>query len=470
MKIVDLNNYEENDGLKDKLRQRMDAHEPELSDSVWDRINHQMDRREANRKRRFLWWFSSVAVVLLTSGVITYLAFSTKEPAKTIAQNTNEIIITSPNNPNVKLGTVNPTDNGEPLVENNTPTSTETENASVVRNNTVQLPPPPAPFDEPSANNQQPTTLDNSKENDKPSKGVEKLETKNPDAAEKLSEGSKKEEKSETKEIANNDDETANKEETKKKEKLNPKKDKGIEAINFCGINKRWFIGINYSYNLTHRSTNDIGEKQFFYPEAETRDKYEKRAFTSSYGVEIGFHPLKNFFIKSGVNIFNTKEIVSYDIKEREDIDVITNGAPIPPDNAEDSLASGSTFQKQNTYNYIQIPLEVGYTYCLGNRWSVLLSGGVSYNILQDYNYHLYDRLYGIKFYEPESNNNFDDMFGNYFMVSAGVGTQYSISKSWVATLGLNYRRALTSAGNDEYGVDVKPYTVGATTGLAFRF
>lgn len=461
MKIVDLNNYEEYDGLRDKLRERMDAHEPELSTSVWDRINHEMDRKEANRKKRFLWWFSSVAVVLLTSGIITYLALNKAEQPTIIAQNTNEIIITSPNNPNVKQGTVTPTDNGNEVMEDNSTPLTNNgslDNVTVINNTTIQLPPPPPPFNEPTNTSEQ-TTLPNSSATEK---GIDKKEetTTNPTDAPK-----KEVEKLETKEIAKNTDkpldkDAANKEVEKKDLKKGTKK-----AKTKLGSKARWFVGLNFSVNQTYRTVTDI-EKQFLFPEAKTRNELEKKAYTANYSFELGFYPVKNFFIKTGLGIFNTKEIVSFDVKERQDL----SGVFTPPFNYDDSIAPGSSIQKQNFYSYVQIPLQLGYSRNLTKKWGLFVSGGIAYNILQDYNYNLYNRRWGTEIIEPKSKNNFSEMFGNYFMINGSIGGQYNITKKWVATLGVNYHRAITSAGNDKYGVDVKPYTIGATTGLAFKF
>lgn len=469
MKIVDLNNYEENDGLRDKLRQRMDAHEPELSDSVWDRINHQMDRREANRKKRFLWWFSSVAVVLLTSGIITYLALNKAEQPKTIAQNTNEIIITSPNNPNVKLGTVTPAENNEGAAENNSTPSTnsgDAENQTIINNTTIQLPPPPPPFVAPTTTDEQPIAPNNDNGTQKNNtEKLEKLETKNPDAAETFFEGTTKgkKEKLETKEHTQTDNTPTTDGEAKKKASK-----KGSKAeSNALSSKTKWFVGVNFGVNQTYRTVTDIN-KQFFYPEAKTRNDLEKKAYTANYSFDIGFYPVKNFFIKTGLGIFNTKEIVSFDVKERQDLS--RGQTSSVPDNYDDSIAPGSSIQKQNFYSYVQIPLQVGYSSNLTKKWGLFVSGGITYNILQDYNYNLYERRFGSEVIAPDSKNNFTEMFGNYFMLSGNIGGQYNITKNWAATLGVNYQRAITSAGNDKYGVDVKPYVIGANAGLAFRF
>jgi hypothetical protein len=466
MKIVDLNNYEENDGLRDKLRQRMDAHEPELSDSVWDRINHQMDRREANRKKRFLWWFSSVAVVLLTSGIITYLALNKAEQPKTIAQNTNEIIITSPNNPNVKLGTVTPAENNEGAAENNGTPSTnsgDAENQTIINNTTIQLPPPPPPFVAPTTTDEQPIAPNNDNGTQKNNtEKLEKLETKNPDAAETFFEGTTKgkKEKLETKEHTQTDNTPTTDGEAKKKASK-----KGSKAeSNALSSKTKWFVGVNFGVNQTYRTVTDINSK-FYYPTAKDRNKYEKRSYSTAYGLELGFYPTKNFFIKSGIGILNLSENVRYDIKMRNDSD---NRAS-PPDNYNDSIAPGNSINKQNTYKYIQIPFEIGYSRNITKRWSLFCSGGISYNILQDYDYYFYEPIYGSEITRSDKLE-YNNMFKNYIMVSGGFGGQYKIANRCFATLGINYRRAITSSANTEYEVNVKPYTLGATTGIAFRF
>lgn len=461
MKIVDLNNYDDNDGLKNKLRQRMDTHEPELSDSVWDRIHHEMDRKDANRKKRFLWWFSSVAVVLLTSGIFAFMAYNSNEQPQAIAENTSEIIITSPNNPNVTMGSVESSsankDNllnpNNRITESTAPTTTNT----IVRNTTIPLTPPPPPTTNNADNGgitetpkKDEGTTTNKPNNSTPTdKNQEKLEEKNVDKTTN----------------APLEEQPVKEEEKKVAKDKTPKKDKANNNISFCGSNKRWFVGMNYSFNRTYRTVNDI-ERKFFYPNAEDRNKLERAGYTSSYGIDFGFYPIKNFFIKSGVGIFNTKEMVKYDVKRRTDFSGIVG----PPDIIKDSIAYGTSNIKENTYSYLQIPLEIGYSRCLGNRWGVFVSGGLAYNILRNYDYYFIEPLYGSEVIEPNSADNYTDMYKNYFMLSGNIGAQYSLTNRWVATVGINYRRAITSAANEEYAVDVKPYSIGASTGLAYRF
>jgi len=133
-------------------------------------------------------------------------------------------------------------------------------------------------------------------------------------------------------------------------------------------------------------------------------------------------------------------------------------------------VAVGTTIQKQNTYQYIQIPLEIGYSRDITKKWGLFASGGVALNLLQKYEYYLYETFYGTEMTAPNAQGNYTDMYKNYIMLSGSIGGQYKITDRWVATLGINYRRAVTSAANKKYEVDIKPYSIGATTGLAFRF
>jgi hypothetical protein len=220
-----------------------------------------------------------------------------------------------------------------------------------------------------------------------------------------------------------------------------------------------------FSYNQTYRTVTDINASDF-YPTAKQRNDFEEKSYSPSYGIEVGFYPAKNFFVKSGVGIFNLSENVRYDIKERQDFGNILP----PPDNYEDSVAPGNSIQKQNTYNYIQIPLEVGYSYELTKKFGLYASGGVAINLLQKNQYYLYESFYGATVIEPNSPKNYTDMYKSFLMLGGSIGGQYKITNSWVASLGINYRRAITSSTDKKYEVNVKPYAVGVTTGIAFRF
>jgi hypothetical protein len=459
MKIVDLNNYEENDGLRDKLRKRMDTHEPELSDSVWDRIHHEMDRREANRKKRFLWWFSSVAVVVLTSGIVSFLVLKNAGKSEVVAQNTKEIIFSSPDNPNSEIITLSQDDD-----ETGGNSSGETENTSNTIsnssfNNGNLVPPVPTPTNYSFEQGNTPNNSVETEDNSVTKEPTEKLETKGeeivPDATTELP---KKEEAT-----PKNDKEQAIALPVKEEKQDDNKKTKKAKAAsNF--FSKRWFVGVNYSFNQTYRTATDINPK-FYYPSTTQRNKYEKRGYSSSYGLEVGFYPTKNFFIKSGVGIFNMAENVSYDVKVRKDS---SNRAGVP-DNYGDSIAPGNSINKRNTYNYVQIPFEIGYSRDISKRISLYFSGGVALNILQGYNYYFYEAIFGSEITRSDKLE-YNDMFKNYIMLSGGLGGQYRIGENWAATFGVNYRRAITSSANKEYEVDVRPYSIGVTTGLAYKF
>ncbi len=463
MKIVDLNNYEENDGLRDKLRKRMDTHEPELSDSVWDRIHHEMDRREANRKKRFLWWFSSVAVVMLTSGIVSFLVLSNADKPEVVAQNTKEIIFSSPDNPSSEIITLSQDDDE---TDDNLPSKTENTSNTISNSglsNRNLVPPVPTPVNYSSGQENIPNNSVETEDNSTTKELTEKLETKGeevvPDATTESSENediTKKNEKEQAIALP-----------VKKKEKQDDSKKtkKAKAASNF--LNKRWFVGINYSFNQTYRTVTDI-TPSFFYPSAEERNKFEKAGYSSSYGLEFGFYPIKNFFVKSGLGIFNYKENVEYDVKKRQYFP--GGGIAVIYGDYKDSIAVGNSVKKQNTYQYIQIPIEVGYSRTITPRWQLFVSGGAVLNILQNYRYHMYESFYENAVIPPGVEENYDDMYTNYVMLSGGIGGQYALSRNWMLSFGINYRRAVTSAADKKYAVDVRPYSLGASTGLAFRF
>lgn len=473
MKIVNLNEYDENDGLKNKLRQRMDTHEPELSDSVWDRIHHEMDRKEANRKKRFLWWFSSVAVVVLTSGIITFLVLNNDaKPSEVVVQNTNEIIFqTKPNT----------TSEAEiALPENATSTDivADGENSSTLPSttapsNTITVTTVPTNLVPPVPTNNQPDIPATPNENG----GAKNTETGDGNTNDKSNPTKNRElevvpqqtnpsEKENAIETDNKNLEGKNLEAKPDVSKKEVKKENKPKVKS--QLKNRWFVGAMFSYNQTYRTVTDINAS-FIYPTAKNRDDYEKKSYSPSYGIELGFYPTKNFFVKSGVGMYNMSEIVEYDVKERQDTFIAPTSNLIYGD-YRDSIATGNSTQKRNTYSYIQIPIEVGYSRDITNKWGLFVSGGVALNILRDYRYHFYESFYGNAVIPPGVEENYKDMYKSFVMLSGNIGGQYKITNRWVATLGINYRRAISSSADKKYEVNVKPYSIGATTGIAFRF
>lgn len=465
MKIVNLNEYSEGEGLRNKLRQRIDNFEPELSDSLWDRIHHEMDQKETQRKKRILWWFTSVAVVVLASGIATFtlvndnsqpqmaqqpVVVSTPAPAQSETSNTQmpqetatpatteasatESVAYDATTPN---GTGNGRNNGR-----NNGNSTPRNTAPVAENSPAIVPAAtedrpttvePAPIEnqqEPLApeNTQAPIVDDNSNNIEEPTTPAteteEKLEEKNTEKG----------------------------------------KDNTIDKDTKAKYNK-WFIGAVYGYAQNNRTVTDI-QPTFGWASAAERNKYEHSGIATTYGIQVGFMATKNVFIKSGVNIYTATEVVKYDIHRRK----FQQGSQPDPiyGNKIDSVAVGSTTAHQNSYTYIQIPLEVGFMYDISKRWGVNVSAGAAYNLLNNYNYYLYEPIFGNAFI-PSSNLN-TNYFQNYVMVSGNAGMHYNIGKNWRAQVGFNYRRAVTSAATKETQVDVRPWSIGGNVALAFSF
>lgn len=465
MKIVNLNEYSEGEGLKNKLRQRIDNFEPELSDSLWDRIHHEMDQKETQRKKRFLWWFSSVAVVVLASGIVTFTlvnnneqpqmaqqpavisspapaqseAGNTQVPQETAAPATTDVATPAPitydatTSNGTGNGRNNGRNNGNSTPRNTTPAA---ENSPAVVPATTEDRPtaeaaPVETQQEPLApeNTQAPIVDDNNSTIEEPTTPAAETE-------EKL------EEKDTEKSKGNTTDKDA-------KAKYN-----------------KWFIGAVYGYAQNNRTATDVNPS-YVWATAADRNKYEYSGIATTYGIQMGYMVSKNVFIKSGVNIYNTTEIVKYDIHRRK---VLQGGQPDDPiyGNKVDSVAVGTTTAHQNSYNYIQIPLEVGFMQDINKYWGYNVSAGAAYNILNNYNYYLYEPQFGNAFIPSSSSNT--NYFQNYVMVSGNAGLHYNISKNWRALAGFNYRRAVTSSATKETRVDVRPWSIGGNVALAFSF
>lgn len=445
MKIVNLNEYNEGEGLRNKLRPKIDNFEPELPDSLWDRIHHEMDVRETNRKRKAVWWFSSVAVVVLASGIISFLLVNN-------ASRPIELVIHQPQ-------ATSPVQKGT----NNTSPQNKTNGGAETGVNTPNTTNTPTNTNGNGGNgNMAPSTLgtNNTQNGD--------LNAAPPIEAEQI--------------IAptNNtpivdEPTTYNKETIPNAGRLEMKAGKlpviipvheivGVDlpsalANTFSPTQKtqRFFVGAYGEYNQTHRTAVTTSNLPG-YPNAEERDRFEKKGFSPSYGVEFGFFPVKNLFIKSGIGMFSMSENVRYDVTK------IIGGLA----GAKDSLVEGTTYQTTNTYSYVQIPLEIGYTKAISKRFGIIVSGGASLNILKDYNYNFYEPIYGADFIQYKRGNS--SYFKNFIALTGSAGMYYSLTKNWQFTGGVMYRRAVTSSTPTQFGVNVKPWSVGGRLGLAYKF
>lgn len=483
MKIVNINEYNENDGLKRKLRQRMDAYEPELSGSVWDRIQHEMDERDANRKKRFLWWLSSVAMVVLAGSIIGFLVFGGEsQNSQTVQQATEQTQVS---------GDVNNTPNtGIASSSETLSTETETTTATVPNTNTAN------PSDANATNNgivttiQRPTTnrngaggattltndgnTDNTQQNNgssaptTPSTNSDESSETQATTAKPIEGENIPPAKEGEQPIVIGENQNEQEGDDAKTDEKKPTVSPAATLIENTEKQQRWFIGLTFGYNQTFRTVTDIQNTKLVLPKANDRNKFEQKGYSPTYGFELGFYPVKNFFIKSGVSMYQTSEQVSYDIHKRSK----SFGAVAIYGDLNDSVAVGSTTQHKNTYNYVQIPLEIGYSRQVYKRLGIMVSGGIAYNMLKDYSYYVYEPYYGNAFVPPTAAeyNLYSNMYKSYYMLSGSVGMQYSIGKYWVATLGVNYRKAITNAADEKYEVDIKPYSVGLNTGLAFKF
>lgn len=432
MKIVNLNEYNEGEGLRNKLRPKIDNFEPELPASLWDRIHHEMDVRESNRKRKAVWWFSSVAVVILASGIISFLLVNNaSRPIElvihqpqvegTAKNGTDKVLPQNPANTETNTGINTPTspttnkNGGKGIISSSNLEANNAPNESLNAAPSVET---IAPLLEEPSYYTKGTIMDGGTMEMKPGK----LPIVFP-----------------IHEIVVVD---------------LPKTP--VKSITPTKV-RRFFVGAYGEYNQTYRTAVTTGRLPG-YPTAEERSRFENKGYSPSYGIEFGYFLHKNVFVKTGVGMFSITESVRYDITK------VTGGIVF----AQDSLVAGTSHKTTNNYSYVQIPLEIGYSHKLGQRLGILLGGGASLNILKDYNYNFYDPIYGSEFikYSKASSG----YFNNFISLSGNAGLFYSLTKNWQLTGGVMYRRAITSAAPKEFGVNIKPWSVGSRVALIYKF
>ncbi len=418
MSNENLNDFYNQNRFNQKLRERIDGYEPELSDSLWDRIEHDLVRKESKGKRA-VWMVYLLAGLLLVSGAgIYYLANENHKLAEKVKDKSTtvetlkggeipsrvyempETTVKVERNPSQATQSAVETRHTVPAATNPTPSEAIYQNPTFAEEAPIELNPFRTaeglvyPADLPVQSTEAPVRLVGS-----PVPG-------SPDA------------------IAISGKDLAPIALTPKTRFVNPIQE---NIINKGAIDPRItpYIGISSDLGSTRQLVSGPLAWQF---------GQEHPLIYKSNGLNVGVLFRNGLSLESGLRITITGSELWYDFMVRDNRDTLPIGA------IADSIVSGARHDV-NRQNWTDVPILVGYRYRLNSHWSLNAQTGVTYSMIN-----------GFSGVEPtqsfskmdKAGSSVPQPFKNYWSLNLGVGLGYQLGHHWMVDLQGNYRRGLT--------------------------
>lgn len=408
-----LNDFYNQNRFNKKLRERIDSFEPELSDSLWDRIEHDLVKKE-NRGKRVVWMVYVMAGLLLLSGVgIYHLATENKKLADAVKEQGAVEDLPLYTMPEVEV---------DP--------NAEAISTDPALGNTLQVQEPPVQVQASTENRMTtPGTYLNTP-------GVEIVPV---EVAEEAQNGR---EEVVSPDFAN--DLEAGKESNLTESPLSAMSLNGKPApafqvhadkpgTNFLNTRKgksgiyprvQPFIGLSSEVGSNRQLVDNPNAYRF---------DYEHPFMFQSHGLEFGVLFRNGWFVQSGIRSTTTGTNIWYDVAQKIEKDSTPGKAN------SDSLVIGDK-HTVNQQNWIEIPVQLGYVYRLNSKWAITGQAGLTYSIINRYS--------GV---QPNPTFNAFDIAGaqqpqpfkNYWSITGGAGIAYQIGRNWMIDLQGQYRRGL---------------------------
>lgn len=426
-----LNEFYEADKFHKKLREKIDAHEPELSDSLWDRIEHDLNRKE-NSNKRVLWLVYVLSGLLLVSGGALFylwgenqklasddagLVYEQSNPstsnspstidlstvpsqvnpeqsgqtAGTISPSTSNGVDVPPTQvrPNLALTPASNDHNGLTPAHTQTSTSVSTSSSNTV-DKTNEL--AGAANNTSNENQEEPALADNAQ-----------VEV-NPET-ELIGEAAVQ-----TKEISNLG------KETKEPVKQTPKVRPVLFASVYSGFNK-----------INQRALN--GEQEML-------KRFERELVTTEYGINLGVQFKNGLSLSSGIGSYVTGQEMKFNIR------TFVVSSPTPGIQEYDSILSGNENTLINKQYWIEVPVMIGYQYSIG-KWSGNVQAGTGFNMIN--NFSGYSASPDWSGFDPDGTRNVQP-YKNFISLKSNLGISYSLTPKLQVGAGATYRRALGSS------------------------
>lgn len=448
MNNENLNDFYNQNRFNKKLRERIDSYEPELSDSLWDRIEHGLVKKES-RSKRMVWMVYVMAALLVLSGAgLYYLASENKKladavktkdqltpkgsnqeapafeytmPETTIEVSPSPSSSVSTENPGTGAQTPPPSGSGvdNPPVgdERVSPILSEAAQAGTIEPGFMASEPgTPATGSEVSPGDQVNTPIASSIENQALPPF---FYSKKPTDARFL------------------------KEDVSTKGLIYPKVQPYIGLTSELGSTRQKLEG-THAYRFNH----------------------EHPLLYRSAGLKAGILLRSGLYIESGLSFSNTGSNLWYDF--------VPSAIPdtVPVSNPIDSLISGSTHGVNQQY-WMDVPVQIGYRYRMNSKWVVQSQVGLTYSMINAYSGLEPNEAFGGRdAVLDNAGESVPQPFQNYWSMNVGLGFGYQFARNWSLDIQGNYRTGLTEMNRERRPnhPDRTAQFLNAKVGIAYIF
>lgn len=410
MNNENLNDFYNQNRFNKKLRDRIDSYEPELSDSLWDRIEHGLVKKES-RSKRMVWMVYVMAGLLLISGAgLYYLASENKKLADAVR--TKDLP-----GQNTRSGA----DNNAPAFEYQMPE--------------VAIDVTPTP--QPSGIQEAPETSTHTLSYSFSGQEYGLLLEGNPLTPYRAEENMVMPDQVtpiiETKPVATG-----------------------------SNIGNRTVSPFSYSTKPTDARflKEEISTKGGVYPKVQpyiglttelgsTRQKlegshayrfgYEHPLLYKSNGLKAGVLFRSGLYIETGLSFSNTGSNLWYDLERIDEPDTV----PIP--NPTNNLIAGNRHQV-NEQRWMDIPIQIGYKYRMNSHWSLNTQAGLTYSLINSYSGKEPNEGFSAL---DQAGESVTQPFQNFWSMNMGLGVGYQFGRNWSLDIQGNYRRGLTEMNRE---------------------
>ncbi|MBI1222980.1 MAG: hypothetical protein GC180_10290 [Bacteroidetes bacterium] len=412
-----LNDFYNQNRFNKKLRERIDSFEPELSDSLWDRIEHDLVKKE-NRSKRAVWMVYVMGGLLLLSGLgIYHLANENQKLAEAIKNQEEVLQQEIYTTPEVRVEREQFPD--EIIAENG-----GASNTAPALSNTLTIAP------NVRSGRTEASTIGMNPHPSQQALISEELGEEN--AGELLDAEDNEEANQALMPLAPND----------KLESINTIASAPVSAFTVRPTHPHAkFVQARKGKNIVPGRvrpyvglTSELGSnKQLVKGPYAARFNHEHPFMYNSKGLQFGVKFRNGLFVQSGLSSSVSGANLWYDFKE-------TFNDTVPGIAGPDSLVAGKTHVVNKQF-WIDIPVQLGYIYSLNSNWALTGQAGITYSIINAYSG--FEPNQGFSGMDQAGEARPHHPFKNYWSMSGSAGIAYQLGNNWMIDLQAQYRRGL---------------------------
>jgi hypothetical protein len=503
------------DSFEPTIQSKLENYQVKPTEKVWESVEAQLPE---SRRRKGIFWFGSIALLLLTTFGAGYWFNTISEP-KTIAVNQPLVVENKPNTTQI-----NPIPEGikpnnetiETIIISKAPEAIAMEKKELKQKRKISTLAPIADssvLDQTEkklakrpASNKQTNKNKTAKSNTKKVVLATNLVSENSngiispivtETSSILGEPAKSNELSQTKELrsANNENgsnhiakdaspkldssksqfepkviqESANFESNAKDTFSENKLFRGTSYIapeeSFTNFSLSVYAGMHMSFMQTKMpsSSNYSMQKSF-----DLRNEMETPGIDFAGGLLLNYHFGKGWFVSSGTGIVAFKQIVKFSVMPANQSNPSYIQSKNLYINLSDSIIAGNSNTLENKYSFTEIPLWVGYQFPSDGSVHFELMGGLSYGRLNLVNAYMTDPgCIGILVVNDKESF---PQFQNVFFASIAPSVSYKINSSVELGLMPNLKFGLNNMVKNEQWIQQKPALLGINFTLRKHF